>query len=181
MTELRLQTEFMEEWGLLVPAGGDRAQNRAVKPDGTIVRPIFVSTQHGFMALVSPFAKFEGNVVVAHKDGTPGAQQTIYDLDRVRRRQLHEVADVVGEVILSRMCADSATRRPIEHVEGFALPDHAHIVLLAAVRGEGRNLYERMRNEWSEAGALDAVQESLRFSDDEARMLDSELSAIARI
>lgn len=125
------------------------------------------------MAVADPYAKFPLHTVVAPRDGNMDEEVHFSDLPDATRRLLHVLADAVGEKI-KQHCKPE--QRVITHIEGFGIPDHAHIVLFAAERSEGRQLYEPVA-----AGPL-AIQHTLEvisFNPVEALALEEQLDRVA--
>jgi diadenosine tetraphosphate (Ap4A) HIT family hydrolase len=90
-------------------------------------------------ALVDPFRKLPGTIVVIPKEGTPGREQHLAHLPSTRLMQVALVCQAFGQKIV-----EQTGLRSIEHTEGYGVPDHAHTVIFAAERGEGRALYEKV-------------------------------------
>lgn len=90
-------------------------------------------------AWVDPFRKLRGTVVVVPREGTPGVDAFVHDLPDHRQDQMTRVRNA-----LTRKMLTVTGLRPIEHVEGYGVPDHAHFVLCPAARGAGSALYERV-------------------------------------
>lgn len=103
-------------------------------------RPSRVAFRHpDVSALVDPFRKLPGTIVVIPKEATPDAEHHLADLPPSRRMQLALVCQEFGKKII-----EHAGVRAIEHVEGYGVPDHAHIVIFPAAKGEGKALYEKV-------------------------------------
>ncbi len=154
-----------------IPRGRTRFEDAWEKP--LVGDHLFKSERYGVMALADPFAKFPMHVVVAPREGMPDEEVYFSDLPRITKRLLHEVSDAVEEKI-KQHCQPG--QRVITHTEGFGIPDHAHIVLFAAERGEGQSLYVPCS-----AGAL-AVQHTLEiisFSPIEAQALEQRLDQVS--
>jgi hypothetical protein len=135
---------------------------------------LFKSEQHGVMAVADPFAKFHLHVVVAPREGDPGKDVRFSKLPLLTKRLLHEVADAVEEKIERHI---EPEQRVITHTEGYGIPDHAHIVLFAAKRGEGKDLWvPRSAGELAIEHTLNAIS----FNPNEAEMLDQRLAQVAR-
>ncbi|HWZ66074.1 MAG TPA: hypothetical protein VNX65_04795 [Patescibacteria group bacterium] len=133
---------------------------------------IFKSEKHGVMARPDLFPKFNLQVVVTPRNGSPGNLVRFSDLPRSTRLKLHMVADEVEEQIAEHCGPD---QRVITHVEGFSVGDHPHVVLFRAERREGERLYTG-----SPLGPL-AVQNTLEvitFTPVKAQLLEARLDEI---
>lgn len=98
--------------------------------------PVYESDD--YVALVDRYPKFIGQVVVFPHAGRPGENVAPYDLPTGTRIGL----DYLSHVVQSRMSSQFPRGRIIRHEEGFAVPDHPHVVLFPAERGQGKRLYE---------------------------------------
>lgn len=133
---------------------------------------LFRSEKHEVMALADPFPKLSLQTVIAPSEGLKGENVHFNTLPRSARRKLHEVSDAIGEKMATHL---GPNERVVTHIEGFGVPDHAHIVMFAAERKEGEALYN---------GALlgeDVVRrtvELLRFNEEETAQLNQRLSHI---
>jgi diadenosine tetraphosphate (Ap4A) HIT family hydrolase len=127
--------------------GCSEASPRQTKLEAAWFNPLvgthlFKSEHHSVMAVADPYAKFPMHVVVAPRDGRPGEDVRFSKLPRLTRRLLHEVADAVEQKIEDYL---EPEQRVVTHTEGFGINDHAHIVLFAAIRGEGESLYDKAK------------------------------------
>lgn len=87
-------------------------------------------------ALVDPFRKLPGTLVVIPNEATPGEDHHLAHLSASRRMQIALVCLEFGKKIITQTGI-----RAIEHTEGYGVPDHAHTVILPAARGVGKALY----------------------------------------
>jgi hypothetical protein len=133
---------------------------------------LFLSKRHGVMAAVDTFPRMPLQSVVATQYGTPGQPAHFNLLPQPVKRKLLEVADAIGAKILSNCTPD---QRAITHIEGYGINDHPHIVLFAAERKQGAELYTG-----TNLGPL-AVQRTLevvRFNSVEAHELELRLDEL---
>ena len=133
---------------------------------------LFRSERHKIMVVPAIPPKLPFHVVVAPHKGKPGEDVRFSDLPRNTRLMLHEVADTV-EAKMSGLITPE--QRIITHTEGFGVRDHAHIVLGAAEKGEGINLYT---GESLGALALHQTIEAMTFSSQEAAALELRLDRL---
>jgi diadenosine tetraphosphate (Ap4A) HIT family hydrolase len=138
------------------------------KPD----EHLFLSERHGVMAAVDAFPRMPLQSVVAPQFGTKGQASHFNLLPTVTKRKLLEVADAVGQKILQHCTPE---QRVITHIEGYGIDDHAHIVLFAAERKQGANLYI---GETLGPIAVQHTLETIRFSPTEAEQLEARLDDI---
>lgn len=134
---------------------------------------LFYSERHEVMAFVDPFPRMPLSVVVAPTRGTPGENAHFYDLDLVMQRRIMEVGFFVGRKILDRCGPD---QRAMFTLEGFGVPDHAHVVHYAGVRGQGADRYDGV-----DLGpeAVDAAYRALAFAPYETELLNMHLERVA--
>jgi hypothetical protein len=131
---------------------------------------LFKSDKHGVMAAVDAYPRLALQVIVAPRDGEYGNKLHFHSLDPVIRGKMRIVADVMGAKMLENCDAD---QRVIEHVEGFNIDNHAHMLLAVARRSEGALLYTG-----PDLGAV-AVQNTLqvlRFTPEEEFALEARLN-----
>jgi len=158
-----------------------------------VIRPIFISERHRIMALIDPFAKFKHHVVIAPAEGAPGTIAYFQELDPSRQSQLRYVSDQVGRLIFNRFGSVTGNRelpdrRVVDHTEGFAVPDHPHIVVFSARRTEGARLYghdpksERALETYNNTPhELDAMQDSLVFDPDYKLAVEQGLDSLRSV
>ncbi|MDB5185606.1 MAG: hypothetical protein JWL85_129 [Candidatus Saccharibacteria bacterium] len=133
---------------------------------------LFRSDRHEVLAAVDIKPKFPLQVVVALRYGTPGERADFDALPSYMKKRLHTVADFLGQKILAN-CTEE--QRVIRHTEGFGVPDHPHITLFAAERGQGKDLYN------GEPLGLEVVENTLKvlkFTDTQPAELEAELGQI---
>jgi hypothetical protein len=125
---------------------------------------------------VDPFRKLPGTVVVVPREGTPGKDAYLHDLPAHRLDQMSRVRVAFGR----KMLAITGVR-PIEHVEGYGVPDHAHVVMFPAARGEGRALYESVERPGAEEleAELDTTLALYGMRGEEAAGLRQRLTVLA--
>lgn len=126
-----------------------------------------------YVALVDRYPKFAGQVVVFPSRGNPGQETAPYDLPAPVRLGM----DYLTHVVQGRMKSIYPTGRIIRHEEGFAVPDHPHVVLFPAHRGEGRKLYEPSEISPDEAYFREA-QRLLRLETDQKKIVDERLQRL---
>jgi len=140
----------------------------ADKPD----EHLFLSQRHGIMAAIDTYPRMPLQCVVAPTVNDANVEGHFNRLPSGMRQKMHEVADTLGEKVLA--CCTSG-QRPITHIEGFGVADHPHIVVFAAERGQGADLYTG-----ANLGPV-AVQHTLevmRFTLEEATELEARLDQI---
>jgi hypothetical protein len=95
--------------------------------------PVFRSPAHGVSAMMDPYSRHPyGVVVYPHAPA-----HDLWDLGPRQYVKVMLVAQHVGRRILDAtrgLKGDSSTRA-LARVDGFAVPDHAHVVLHAGTRG----------------------------------------------
>ena len=139
------------------------------QPDGHLFR----SERHGVMAVADLFPKMPLQVVVAPATGQPGETVNFFDLTVVKQRQLLEVGLVVGRKILQN-CLPG--QRSMFSLEGFAVPDHAHLIYYAGQRGQGLDRYTgKVLGPEAVQYTLDVIQ----FRPAEAKILETNLDEIS--
>ena len=134
---------------------------------------LFLSERHGIMAAVDTFPRLPLQSIVATRVGTKGVPAHFNLLPRPLKRKMFEVADAVGEKILQHC---SPAQRAITHIEGYGVSDHPHIVLFAAERKQGTDLYA---GESLGPIAVQHTLEAIRFNPAEAEELEARLDEIA--
>ena len=147
-------------------------------PEASDVPPAYVlyrNRRFGVMALADAFPKFPHQVVITPREGCYGQKTSVYDMAPSRRLQLELVAQAIGKKLLS----NAPEQRVIEHVEGYAVPDHPHIVMFSAERNQGVKLYGKA--EPASADTLEATRCLLQIDGDEAAELDSRLQTVEDI
>lgn len=127
------------------------------------------------VALVDRFPKFFGQVVLFPRQGSPGEQVAPYDIAPAESLGL----DYLARTVQSRMSEVFKGRRIIRHEEGFAVPDHPHIVLFPAKRGRGVRLYEPSLFKPDDR-YFSAVQRKLRIAGQEKAKIDDRLKRLAK-
>jgi diadenosine tetraphosphate (Ap4A) HIT family hydrolase len=134
--------------------------------------PIYESSD--FVALIDRFPKFIGQVVIFPSHGTPGENVAPYDLPPVISLGI----DYLSRKVQSRMSKVFPSSRIIRHEEGFAVPDHPHVVLFPAARGDGKKLYEPSLLKPDDAYFKEA-QRQLRLEDEQKKLIDERLKRLA--
>lgn len=133
---------------------------------------LFKSEEHGVMAVADKFPRMPLQVVVALSEGTPGVDQHFQDLELVQQRRLLEVGMVVSAKIL-RHC--NPGQRSMFTLEGFAVPDHVHIVHYAGERRQGIDRYDgRVLGQ----RAVEKTLELVAFTSAEVDQLESRLDSL---
>lgn len=156
------------------------SENRTTAPASTIFERIwrenngqlFRSERHGIMAIADAFPKMPLQVVVAPAGGEPGREVHFYDLELPKQRKLLEVGLAVGARILDHCTSE---QRSMFTLEGFAVPDHAHIVYYAGRRRQGEDRYN---GEVLGAEAVQRTIEAITFEPVEAELLEARLDLI---
>lgn len=135
---------------------------------------LFKSEWHSVMVVVDPYPRMPLQVVVAPADGTPGKEQHFHDLSVEQQRKLWEVGMIVGAKIM-RQCFPG--QREMFTLEGFAVPDHAHIVYYAGSRGQGINRYSGpiLGEE-----AVERTRQAMAFTEYESELLDRRLDRVPK-
>lgn len=126
-----------------------------------------------YVALVDRYPKFVGQVVVFPQEGRPGEDIAPYDLPARTRLGL----DYLSHVVQSRMRTRFPQGRIVRHEEGFAVPDHPHVVLYPAQRGEGRKLYEPSGFE-PDTRYFKTTQQLLKIEEDQKKIVDARLKKL---
>ena len=133
---------------------------------------LFRSDTHRVFAAVDAFPRLPYQCVVAPFYGNPGKPAHFNNLDPQLQMKLFLVASAIGQKVL-RHCTDQ--QRAVTHIEGFGITDHPHILVFAAERKQGANLYT------GENLGLVAVQntiEAIRFLPEEAQELEARLREV---
>ena len=126
-----------------------------------------------YVALVDRFPKFDGQVVIFPSHGQPGQETAPYNLPPSLRLGM----DYLTHVIQTRMSSRYPKGRIIRHEEGFAVPDHPHVVLFPAQRGEGKKLYEPSQFE-PDKSYYRETQRLLQLESDQKRIVDEKLKRL---
>ncbi len=138
--------------------------------------PLFKSEEHGVMAVADAFPKFPYHTVLFPREGED-QKVHVHKLARAEAHKLYAVKHAIGAKILEH-CDDE--QRIVDHTEGFAVPNHAHIVLFAALRGEGKALYDKAILPNSEE-IIEQTIRDITLSEHEGAALEDELDVIRRI
>lgn len=133
---------------------------------------IFESRWHEILILPAFPPRMRSEVVVAPFKGKKGEVVHFNDLSDKVALKLLASAKFIGQSIL-RTC--SPDERVITHLEGFGVPDHAHIVVAKGVRSESKMMYEP-QTLGQEAYA--ATLEGLTFTSTQTDDLNSVLDQI---
>jgi hypothetical protein len=141
-------------------------------------RPIYRSTFHGVTAAIDPYSKQQFGTVVYPHEATSGTEDHLFAGTMERTLRIMTVAHLVGNKILRlarRAGADEVVPpvRTLMRVDGFAIPDHAHVVMGAAERGAAPID--------ADPAELDRRWEALRFTEEEAATADQQLHIIRDI
>lgn len=123
-------------------------------------RPVYQNKRHGVSALLDPFSPLLHGVVVYPHGATAGEAAHFSALPYSERAIVGLVAHAVGKKLLAIAGVEGPESGPeslrvLERVDGFAVPDHAHVVLGIAARGaepRSRPTPDQLNESWAKLG-----------------------------
>ena len=140
---------------------------------------LYKNEEVGVGIVADAFPKFPDQVVLIPRDGVTGNEKaSISDLSLKTRMGLVSLMSCLDKKMSTFSGVPEV--RAISHVEGFAVPNHPHIVMFPALRGESIDFFKPSRHADEEVRKMLVARtlKNLALTDVEKAKLDKELRSI---
>ena len=147
-------------------------------------QPIYRSNKHGVGIYPDAFPKFPDQVLIMPARGFPERQfASLHDLDLHTQLALTVLQTIVQRRMESFSGVDGV--RGIVRVDGFAVPNHPHIVMFPGLRGESSDYTQPPRPQFEGAEVrqklIEATLRNLCLTAEQMAELDELLDQLPRI
>lgn len=134
----------------------------------------------GVGILADAFPKFPDQVVIIPRDGlAKNEKASISDLDPKIALAMFCLMQFMSEKMASFSGLSGV--RAVTHIEGFAVPNHPHMVMFPALRGESQELHKPSRYNSEDVRKLlvERTLKNLALTKQEKEVLDTQLGLLS--
>ena len=143
---------------------------------------LYKNEEAGVGILADVFPKFPDQVVLIPRDGMPkNNNASMSDLDLKTQMGISCLISCMDEKM--SIFSGVPEARAITHIEGFAVPNHPHVVMFPALRGESIDFFKPSRHTDEEVRQMLVARtlKNLALTKEEKNGLDEEIQRILDI